>query len=89
MPQISEAFPAPVDPASSRCVPRSRINHGVPSSHRPIGSAEKSARAGTANAGTGTARASLRTNSSTRLPARASRMRHNSAPNPWARLSAT
>ena len=40
--QITEPLPDPVAPAISTCVASSRSRHGVPSSHRPIGSPARS-----------------------------------------------
>jgi hypothetical protein len=84
----SEAFPAPVAPAISTWVPCTRTNQTSPSSRLPTGSARRSTYAGRARAGMMAARASRRTNSSTRAPGEALRIRHSMAPNPWARLSA-
>ena len=87
-PHSSDALPAPVAPAISRCVPCSRTSQARPSSRRPTGSARRSGWAGMGRAGTMAARASRRTNSSTTRPDRAVRTRHNMAPNPCARFSA-
>ena len=50
-PHSSEAFPAPVAPAISRCVPCSRTSQGSPSSRRPTGSALRSGLAGIGQGG--------------------------------------
>ena len=87
-PHSSDALPAPVAPAIRTCVPWSLTSQGSPSSRLPTGSALRSGLAGIGRAGTRTARASRRMNSSTTAPDRADRTRHSIAPNPCARLSA-
>jgi hypothetical protein len=84
-PHRIEPFPAPVDPAISRCVPCSRTDQRVPSSRRPTGSARRSAATGVGKAGMIAARASRRTSSRVIQPGLAVRTRHKWAPNPWAR----
>ena len=50
-PHSSEAFPAPVAPAISTCVPWSLTSQGRPSSRRPTGSAFRSGRSGIGTGG--------------------------------------
>ena len=88
-PHSSEAFPAPVAPAISTCVPCSRTSQGSPSSRLPTGSAFRSGCGGD-RAGRGRGRPGRR-GGRTPAPPRpdlAVRTRHSMAPNPCARLSA-
>src|SRR5262249_9188064 len=52
-PQITDPFPAPVDPAMSRWVPCSRTSQRVPSSQRPTGRARRAGRGGVGAVGDG------------------------------------
>lgn len=46
-PHSGDPFPAPEDPTTRVCSPATRSTHGVPSSHRPIGTAAVNTSRGT------------------------------------------